>query len=166
MTQPAARRSGDRLTLEWLPGRFVVCRLRPDQPLPRWIVAALEAPATNLVCLLRTQREVALVIDEMRVPGHTADELDREAPVQRGFIALRIAGIVDFTLVGVFATLTGALAEAGVSVFVISTYDTDILMVRESDRARAEDALRRVADIAGPPASGSSEIKHKPTPEA
>ena len=144
MTTPALPFICDRMTLEWLPGRFVVCRFAHDQPLPRWIAAALESPSPDLLCVTRLQREIAVVIDEQRFPT----DIDRAIPVQRDFIAFRIAGIVDFSLIGVLARLTGTLAEAGVSVFVISTYDTDIVMVRECDRVRAEDALRRVAHIA------------------
>ena len=58
----------------------------------------------------------------------------------------RIVGIVDFALIGVFARLTAPLAAADVSVFLISTYDTDLILVRERDRARAIEALCGVAD--------------------
>lgn len=143
MAEHAAPSNPERMTLEWLPGRFVVCRFAHDRPLPRWIAAALEAPEASLICLTRLAGEIALVIDEGRLPA----DLDPATPMQRGFIALRIAGIVDFTLIGVFAQLTGVLAAAGVSVFLISTYDTDVIMVREGDRERATQGLRGVAKI-------------------
>lgn len=132
----------ERMTLEWLPGKFVVCRFAHDRPLPRWVVDALERSTTNLVCVTRTDGELSLVIDETRLPG----DLDPATPVQRDFIALRIVGIVDFALIGVFARLTAPLAAADVSVFLISTYDTDLILVREKDRARAIEALCGVAD--------------------
>jgi hypothetical protein len=51
-------------------------------------------------------------------------------PTEAGWRALTVTGPLDFALVGVVAGLTGPLAEAGVSVFVLSTYDTDHLLVR------------------------------------
>ena len=51
-------------------------------------------------------------------------------PVERGWRALTVAGPLDFALVGVVADLTAPLARAGVSVFILSTYDTDHVLVR------------------------------------
>ena len=58
-----------------------------------------------------------------------------------GWRALRVAGQLDFSLLGILAGLTGALAAAGVSVFAVSTYDTDYLMVKQTALERAERAL-------------------------
>ena len=66
---------------------------------------------------------------------------------ERGWMALRVLGTLDFDMVGVLARLTGALAGADVTVVVISTYDTDILLVRSGDMPRAIDALATVADV-------------------
>ncbi len=62
---------------------------------------------------------------------------------QRGWRGLKVAGPLDFALTGVLASLAGPLAEAGVSIFAISTYDTDYLFVREEQLGAAIDALRR-----------------------
>ncbi len=59
-----------------------------------------------------------------------------------GFRCLRVAGTLDFALVGVLAALLAPLAAAGVSAFAVSTFDTDYLLVREADLGRAADALR------------------------
>ena len=67
---------------------------------------------------------------------------------ERGWVALRVAGKVEFSTVGLLAQLTGALAEAGVPLLAISTYETDILLVKATSAGRAVEALRRVADIA------------------
>jgi hypothetical protein len=53
-----------------------------------------------------------------------------------------VQGPLDLTLTGVLAALAGALAEAGVSLFAVSTYDTDYLLVRQKDLDRAAAALR------------------------
>ena len=63
----------------------------------------------------------------------------------RDFAALRVVGVIDFGVVGLLATLTRALADAGVSVLAFSTFDTDYLLVRTADFPRARDALASVA---------------------
>ncbi len=123
-----------RLTLEWIPGAYAVCRLDADVPVPEW---AREGRA-GLLSITRTDRELSIVADEDRVPD--------DWPAEHGWSALRVAGTLDFGLVGVLSTLTGALAEAGVSLFAVSTYDTDILLIKAKDTGRAVEALRGVAD--------------------
>ena len=60
-----------------------------------------------------------------------------------------MAGTLDFGLVGVLASLLGPLAAAGVSVFATSTFDSDYLLVKEVDFARAAEALRRAGHSVG-----------------
>jgi len=56
---------------------------------------------------------------------------------------LGVKGPLDFALTGILASLTGPLAEAGVSIFSVSTYDTDYLLVAEHDLERGIAALER-----------------------
>jgi len=56
---------------------------------------------------------------------------------------LRVAGTIPFSVVGVLASLTAPLAEAGISVFAVSTFDTDYLLVKEADLEKAIDVQRR-----------------------
>ena len=62
---------------------------------------------------------------------------------ERDWRCFRVAGKLNFSLVGVIATLTAALAEAGISVFVVSTFDTDFVLVREADVENAMEVLRQ-----------------------
>jgi hypothetical protein len=126
------------LTLEWMPGRFAVCRLDATAPIPAW--ASLPgAGAGALLCVTRTKSELSIVAEERLVPA--------EVQAARGWSAMVLAGVVDFALVGILSRLTGALAAAEVPVFVISTYDTDILLVREQFVSSAINALANVADV-------------------
>ena len=72
---------------------------------------------------------------------------ERDVPVavqaERGWSLLQVRGPLDFSLVGVLASLALPLAQAGVSIFSISTYDTDYLLVRQADLERAAQALTR-----------------------
>jgi hypothetical protein len=115
-----------QLTL--LPGTYSVCRLAPDAPWPAPPIAA------GLFAATRTEGELSLVCPEAMVPPG--------ARAERGFRALRVEGPLDFALTGILAELSGTLAAAGVSLFAISTFDTDYLLVRETALPHALAALR------------------------
>lgn len=59
-----------------------------------------------------------------------------------GWRVLKVEGPLDFSLTGILAALAGALANAGVSLFAVSTYDTDYLLIREEDLETGIRALR------------------------
>ncbi len=126
--------SAERLALEWLPGRYAVCRLAAGAEMPQWATSG-----GGLVSSTRTDDELSIVAPESAVPG--------EMTAQRGWRAMRVVGTLDFSMVGVLARLTGACADADVPVFVVSTYDTDILLVRDGDVEAAVSALGAVADV-------------------
>lgn len=112
--------------LEILPGHYAVCRLRPEAAIPDWAVG-------DVVSITRTATELSIVCQQQSVP----DDVQAEG----NWRCLRVAGKLDFSLVGVLANLTGLLADAGVSVFVFSTFDTDYLLVAKSDLDPALAAL-------------------------
>jgi hypothetical protein len=109
-----------------LPGTFAVARLAADVAVPDWM-------AGDLVSVTRTAGELSVVCREDAVPDAVRCE--------RGWRCLRVAGTLDFDLVGVLASLAVPLAEAGVSVFAISTFDTDYLLVRDVDLEKAKEVL-------------------------
>jgi hypothetical protein len=115
-------------TLVLLDGTFAVCRLASDAPVPAW------AAGGPFVSITRTADELSLVCRQEAVPEGVRCE--------RGWRCLRVAGTLDFSLVGVLASLLDPLAEAGVAVFTVSTFETDYLMVKEPDFPRAAEVLR------------------------
>jgi hypothetical protein len=127
--------------MERVPGRYAVCRLDSAAAVPEWAHGR-----SMLISITRSDRELSIVTDEALVPSAVKAE--------RGFIAFRIAGTLPFGCVGILSRLTGALADAGVSVLAISTFETDYLLVREADSSRATAALRTVAVFASPGGAG------------
>lgn len=118
-----------QLELRVLPGRLAVCRLPADAPIPNW------AQVSTLVSVTRTADELSIVCSEADVP--------RDVTAERGWRALQVAGPLDFALTGVLAALAVPLADAGVSIFALSTYDTDYVLVRHDDLPFAVVALER-----------------------
>ncbi len=128
--------SGARLRLEALGGSLAVCRLGPGDEAPGW------ARSGPLQAVVRTEGELSIVCDERAVPAGVRAE--------RGFRALRVAGPLDFALTGVLAAIAAPLARAGVSIFAVSTFDTDYVLVREADLTRALAALAAAGHDVGP----------------
>ena len=114
------------LDLQLLAGTYAVSRLSPDEPAPEWARG-------ELLALVRTPDELSIISAADSVPAAIRSE--------RGWRVLRVAGPLDFSLVGILATLSGALARADVALFSLSTFDTDHLLVRERDLQRALRAL-------------------------
>jgi hypothetical protein len=110
-----------------LPQKFAVCRLGPEVSLPAW------ATEGDFFSVTRTADELSLVCCQNSVPEGTRCERD--------WRCLRIAGTIPLSVVGVVAGLTTALAASGISVFVVSTFDTDYLLVKERDWEAALEAL-------------------------
>ena len=117
------------LPLTLLPERLAVCRFPPGAPAPVW---ALESLAFS--CITRTPDELSVLTEERLVP--------EGVPAERGYRAFKVRGPLPFHLVGIFASLAGPLAEAGLSIFALSTFDTDYVLVQEGDLARAAEVLR------------------------
>ena len=118
------------MTLILDPQEYIICRLSPDTQ-----AANIWLPLEGFWSLTRTEEETSLVME-------AGNLLPTGAIVESGWRLLRVAGTLDFSLVGVLAQLTGVLAEAGISVFALSTYDTDYLLFKEQQSENALSALQ------------------------
>jgi uncharacterized protein len=107
--------------------RLAVCRLAPEESIPEWARG-------SFVSITRTFAELSIVCDESSVPDGVLAE--------RGWRALQLEGPIPFEVTGVAASLTAPLAAEDISVFLISTYDTDWLLVKEAVLDRAVATLR------------------------
>jgi len=117
-----------KFTLTVIPEALAVCQMPSDAPLPNW-------PDGSFLSVTRTRDELSVIVPETAVPDGV--------PKHGGFRALKISGPLDFGESGVLATLSNTLAVAGLSIFVISTYDTDYILVRQENLARAIAVLRQ-----------------------
>lgn len=118
-------------TLTVLPESYAICRLAPDAAIPDWALVP-----GDFVSISRTRDELSIVCREAGVPADV-----RGAQVGRGRCCLRVEGPFDLSVVGVLAAIAQPLAKAGIAIFVVSTYDTDYVLLREADLDAATTAL-------------------------
>jgi len=130
------------MDLEWLPEQLAICRLQPEEPVPAW---ALAAPFTSIT---RTDLELSIVVPVDALPPTDAR---RGLHIESPWRALRIAGTLPFTLTGVIASLTRPLADASIPVFVISTFDTDYILINPASMPAAARALTAAGHAVSPP---------------
>lgn len=117
------------LSLTPLAGEFAIHRLQPGKSLPDALF--LE----DFYAVVKTTEELSIVCSDRF--EMTSDKVDR------GWSCLKVLGPLDFELTGILAGITHALAEAEVSIFAISSFDTDYLLVCSDHLAQALDTLRR-----------------------
>jgi len=115
--------------LKILEGRLAVCRLDPDSPIPHW------GAQGQFYALCRTPDELSILCEESQVPPGVRSET--------GFRAIRVSGTLAFHLTGVLSSLINPLAEAGIPIFAVSTFDTDYLLIREADLESSKWALEK-----------------------
>jgi hypothetical protein len=113
-----------------LPELLAVCRLAASDRVPSWALELHE----GLVSITRTPEELSIVCPDEAVPP--------DVQVEPGWRALKVPGPIPFDQIGVLAGLAAPLAAAGVSLFAVSTYDTDYVLVKDADLERALAALQ------------------------
>ena len=124
-----------QLQLEVLAPEFSVCKMGAHDPIP-------DGLAERAYCFIgRTPDELSIVCESAAAPAAAAERED-------GWRALKVAGPLDFGLVGILAKICQALADAAIPVFAISTYDTDYVLVKAGSFEAAIDA-REAAGACG-----------------
>ena len=116
------------LTLSVLPDEFAVCRLCADDDAPAW------GHNQEFCSITRTADELSVVCLAKDAPAHIQAERD--------WRALKVEGPFDFSQTGILVCLIGPLADAKISVFATSTFDTDYVLVRCDIFERAIAVLR------------------------
>jgi hypothetical protein len=128
-----------RLRLRETPWRLAICRFAPDDPLPAWVLH----DGATFWSITRTPSELSVVCPEEDLPPSITERVERD------WRAIEVVGPLSFGLTGVVSGLTSPLAEAGIPVFVLSTFDTDYVLVKTPDFARASELLAAAHEMVG-----------------
>ncbi len=115
------------LTLKLLKDKYGVCRLDNTLPIPEW------AEKGEFFSATRTSDELSIVCCEKNIP--------EDIKCEKNWRILKIEGPLDFSLIGILASISSILAERKISIFAVSTYDTDYILIRDSDVNDAVEAL-------------------------
>lgn len=116
------------MNLQILPLDLSVCRMDAQAPLPEWASAS-----KNFFNISKTNEELSIVTETTYCPDNIACE--------SGWLAIKVCGPLDFALTGILASLTKPLAEAAISIFAISTYDTDYVLIKKEKLKVAKEVL-------------------------
>jgi hypothetical protein len=125
----------NKLTLSILESKFGICKLKDNLEInpeihpevPSWV------HGSNFFSITRTPEELSVVCEENRIPA--------DIKAERHWKCLKIEGPLDFGLTGILAGLSRILVDCGIAIFVVSTYNTDYILVREKDLDSAVKAL-------------------------
>lgn len=126
------------MRLTELPGDYAVARAGAAAPVPEGVLSG-----TGFVSVSRTDEELSVVAPAAAIRGMEK--------VEGGWACFKVAGPFAFDEVGIVAALSRTLAAAGIGIFVVSTYDTDYILVkRENARAAAQAWRADGHEVAGP----------------
>jgi len=115
------------INLHITPWKLAVCKLTDNQ-LPAW------SHTSHFLSYTKTADEYSLVCEAHYVP--------KEIQAETGWDCIKVEGVLDFSLIGIIAGITAILAAEKISVFVVSTHDTDYLLVKEDKTKQATQALK------------------------
>lgn len=117
------------LQLQVLPQDLSVCRMDSQAPVPEWATRS-----SHFTSVSKIGQELSIITE--------TDYCPKDIKAESGFKAIKVSGTLDFSLIGILANLTTTLAKSGISVFALSTYDTDYLLVRKEQLDEAKKALQ------------------------
>ena len=115
------------LTLSAVPGSYSVIRLEKDADIPSW------ATGDFFFSITKTDDELSIVCNDDSVP--------EDVTADRNWRMFKVIGPLDFFLTGVAAAIHKPLSKAKISVLVISTYDTDYILVKDDRFEEAKTVL-------------------------
>ena len=115
------------LTMKLLKEKYGVCRLDKTELIPEWV------KESDFFSITKTLDELSIVCSQNNIPIGVKCE--------KNWRILKVAGPLDFSLVGILSSITNVLAQQGISIFAISTYDTDYILVKDKDVDNAVGSL-------------------------
>lgn len=117
------------LTMKLLKEKFGVCRLNKDESMPEW------AKNSDFYSVTRTFDELSIVCSQKYIPSDIKCEND--------WRILKVEGPLDFSLIGILSSISSVLTQEKISIFAISTFDTDYILVKDKDIDNAVKALSK-----------------------
>jgi hypothetical protein len=115
------------LMMKLLKEKFGVCRLNKNELIPEW------AQKGAFYSITKTLDELSIVCSQDNIPSNVKCE--------KNWRILKVEGPLEFSLIGILSSISTILAQKRISIFAVSTYDTDYILVKDEDILNAIDAL-------------------------
>ena len=122
-----------KISLSILKDNFAVCRLEANEQIPSWATKGL------FYSVSKTSHELSIVCLEKEVPDYIKSE--------KGWRAIKVEGELDFSQTGILASLAAPLAEAKISIFAVSTFNTDYILVKNNNLEKAIKTLSKFFNV-------------------
>lgn len=119
----------EKLILKKMTGRYCVCRFAPTT-VPKWVYQS------SFFSISQSEDELSIVVDEVCLPDV------EDFKVEKGWSLLKVEGVLDFSLTGILAAIANPLALNNISLFAISTFDTDYILIKREKLDAAIAVLR------------------------
>lgn len=117
------------MQLKILENKLKVVKLKTDETVPEIVFKQ------KFYSITKTDEELSIVIDE---------DIDISSDVvEHYWRAIKIVGILDFSLIGILSRISTILAQAEISIFAISTYNTDYVLVKANQLENAVEVLKQ-----------------------
>lgn len=117
------------MNIKVLKDRYSICRLESEDMVPLWV------DTKNFISITRTEDELSIVCIDKNIPNEIKSE--------KGWRVLKVEGPLDFSLIGILSKISGILAKEKISIFVVSTFDTDYILVKEES---LENSIKVLSD--------------------
>jgi hypothetical protein len=123
-----------KLTLSLLPEKMGICHFGKHSPVPDWVLHNNE-----FASITKTPDELSVICPQDKIPS--------DVMAEKNWRVFKVDGPLGFVLTGVVSSLSTPLAEAGISIFYVSTYETDYLMVEEKNLEKTKEILSNFCEI-------------------
>ncbi len=121
------------ISLSVIKGKLAVCRLEVNKPIPNWVIKS------SFYSVTKTDDELSIVCLEEVVPAHIKSE--------KGWRAIKVDGELDFSQTGILASLAVLLTEAKISIFAVSTFNTDYILLKSDKLNKAVNTLTKFFNV-------------------
>lgn len=108
------------MNLTVLDKKYSIYRFEVNSVLPDWIYLS------DFYSITKTAEEVSVVTEQ-------TDQISENILCSKDWRILKIAGPLDFSVIGIIADISAILKDAKISIFTISTYDTDYILLKQKD---------------------------------
>jgi len=122
------------LTLVRMNETFSICRLKSGSDVPPWA-----SSSGSFFAVVGTEDELSVLCAQRCIPEDA--EADRD---WRGF---KIRGPLEPSSIGILSSILEPLADGGIGILAVSTYETDYVFVKDADFTKATGLLKRVFEV-------------------